>query len=389
MTSVPATLLLCLMAASGLVRPHTAADVSPWTHDMSGGFRSLVRVSRSYVTRDPYVDSLNRLRVTFDGGRGYAFSYQLVLDTETHVGTFVSTPDFELVRGRQDGAWADLLWVVADRPRAYADLSVYRGTVALRSSSTTVTIGRQRVAWGTARFWSPADLFNPIDPLQVEGDVRQGVDAVQVEWADPSASLRASAVVGPNRGGRSVAAARAGGTVGVWDVAGFGGRFRGDWVGGTEVAGQAGGAGLRGEITYTWRGDRSRPNALRATAGWDYAWPTLYLVAEYFYNQGQPGCVPVEACHTIASLAPSDELVTLHRHFVSGGATYDLTPLLEADAYVVVDVAGRSVMVNPIVGYNVASNVDLSIGAHVFASRPGGEFAGVSNLFFAQVDVHF
>jgi len=389
MTSAPAALLVCLMAAGGLLRTQAATGHSLWTHEVSGAFRSLARASRSYVTSDPYVDSLNRFRVAFDGGRGYAFSYQLILDSETHLGTFVGTPDFELVRRRQDGAWADLSWVVADRSRAYSDVSVYRGTLALRSSSTAVTIGRQRIAWGTARFWSPADLFNPIDPLQVEGDIRQGVDAVQVEWADPSASIRASAVYGPNSGGRSVAAARLGGTVGAWDVAGFGGRFRGDVVGGAEVAGQAGGAGLRGEFTYTWRGDQARPDVLRATAGWDYAWPKLYLVAEYFYNQGQPACFPIEACNTIATLAPSDELVTLHRHFVSGGATYDVTPLVEADAYVVVDVVGGSVMVNPIVDYNAASNVDLSIGAQLFASRSGGEFDRVSNLFFAQIDVHF
>jgi len=268
-------------------------------------------------------------------------------------------------------------------------VSIYRGTVALRSSTATVTLGRQRIAWGTARFWSPADLFNPIDPLQVEGDVRQGLDAVQVEWADPSTSLRASMVYGPNREGRSVAATRVGGTFGGWDVAGFGGRFRGDWVGGAEVAGQAGGAGLRGEITYTWRGNPTEPNALRATAGWDYAWPKLYLVAEYFYNQGQPSCDRIESCDTLASLAWGDELITRHRHFVSGGATYDITPLVATDAYVVVDIAGRSVLVNPILRYNVATNVDLSTGAQLFASRRGGEFDRVSNLLFAQIDVHF
>jgi len=390
MTGAAAATLVCLLAAAGAAQAPAAADApSPWTHDVSGAFRSLFRVSRSYVTGESYVDSMNRVRATVDGGRGYGFSYQLEIDSETHLGTAMTTPDFELVRRRQDAAWADLLWVVGDAAHVYSDVSVYRGTVALRSSSATLTVGRQRIAWGTARFWSPADLFNPIDPLQVEGDIRQGVDAVQAEWADPDGSIRASMVYGPNRAGRSVAAARVGATLGVWDVAGFGGRFRGDWVGGAEVAGQAGGAGLRAEVTYTWRGDATEPNALRATAGWDYAWPKLYLVAEYFYNQGQPSCVARESCDAIASLASGDELITLHRHFVSGGATYDITPLVETDAYLVVDLAGHSVLVNPILKYNVSANVDLSIGAQLFASASGGEFDRVSNLFFTQIDVHF
>ncbi len=390
MTGAAAATLVCLIAARSAAQTPTApAAAPPWTLGVSGAFRSLFRASRAYVTREPYVDSLNRFRATVDGGRGYALSYRVEIDADTHLGTGMETADFELVRRRQDGAWANLLVVVVDAPHAYADVSLYRGTVALRSSSATVTLGRQRIAWGTARFWSPADLFNPIDPLQVEGDIRQGVDAVQAEWADPSGSLRASMVYGPNRAGRSVAATRVGGTVGVWDVAGFGGRFRGDWVGGAEVAGQAGGAGLRGEITYTWRGDPARSNVLRATAGWDFAWPKLYLVAEYFYNQGQPSCDAIGSCDAIAALASGDELVTFHRHFVSGGATYDVTPLVETDAYIVVDVVGGSVMVNPVVRYDVATNADLSIGAQLFARANGGEFDRVSNLFFAQIDVHF
>ncbi len=45
------------------------------------------------------------------------------------------------------------------------------------SGSTTLTAGRQRIGWGTARFWSPMDMFNPISPLQIESEERQGVDA--------------------------------------------------------------------------------------------------------------------------------------------------------------------------------------------------------------------
>ncbi len=88
-------------------------------------------------------------------------------------------------------------------------------------------------------------------------------------------------------------------------------------------------------------------------------------------------------------MASGGELITQHRHFVSGGATYDITPLVKADAYLVADVAGRSVLLTPILHYNVAANVDLSTGAQLFASADRGEFDRASNLFFAQIDVHF
>ena len=275
------------------------------------------------------------------------------------------------------------------RAHVYSDLSVYRATASFRSSTATLTLGRQRIAWGTARFWSPADLFNPIDPLQVEGDVRQGVDAAQLEWA-PGGAWRTALVYAPQSHARqSTAAGRVAATVGGWDVAAFGGRFRRDWVGGGDVAGEWGGAGLRAEFTYTRRGAPGLANAWRATAGADYAFPKLYLVGEYFYNQGQPPCDSTAACAAMFALAPTTELFTRHRHFASGGATYDITPLLKIDAYAVVDLAGHSLFLNPQVRYNAFTNVDVSAGAQLSGGARGGEFDGVPRLFFAQLDVHF
>jgi len=39
--------------------------------------------------------------------------------------------------------------------------------------------------------------------------------------------------------------------------------------------------------------------------------------------------------------------------------------------------------------YNLTPNTDLTIGAQLFISRPGGEFEPLSNLFFAQLWLHF
>ena len=150
-------------------------------------------------------------------------------------------------------------------------------------------VGRQRIAWGTAHFWSPTDVFNPISPLQIEADERQGVDAAQLSLRLPQ-NFRWSLVYAPQDGFQPLHRSHA-------DCpdhsqlrcCGDGGRFRQDWMAGANFAGQWGGAGLRGELTYTWRGagSSSQANALRWTFGSDYAinnkW---YVLGEYFYNQG-------------------------------------------------------------------------------------------------------
>jgi hypothetical protein len=385
------TLAAALVAALLAAARTTPPDVqSPWRHGVAGAFRSLFTTSRSFVTGSRYVDSLNRLRITLAGGRGAGFAYQIEADSQTNLGTRITLPDFAVVRDRQDAAWLDLLHVVVDEPHVYSDLSVYRATVAFRTGRAALTIGRQRIAWGTARFWSPADLFNPIDPLEVEGDVRQGVDAAQLEWT-VGPGLRTSWVYARQTPtDLSTGAGRMATTLGEWDVAAFGGRFAQDWVGGGDVAGQWHGAGLRAEVTYHWRGAGAlAPNALRLAAGSDYAFPRVYLVGEYFYNQGQPACAAEQACNPLAFLGPTTELFTLHRHFASAGVRYTVTPLLSAELYSVVDVAGSSYFFNPVIRYNAWTDVDVSAGAQLFGGAAGGEFHGIPQLVFAQLDVHF
>ena len=156
-----------------------------------------------------------------------------------------------------------------------------------------------------------------------------------------------------------------------------------------EFAGQWGGAGLRGEATYRKR-DAARPeeDALRLAFGSDYAFPnTLYLVGEYFYNQGQPA---LDGAYDPARMLQyTSEIFTLNRHFFNGGIGYDVTPLFRVEGYTVVDAAGPSAFFMPQARYNLTPNTDVTVGAQFFVSGPAGEFHGLSTLFFAELMVSF
>jgi hypothetical protein len=364
------------------------SSTKPWQYRFGGYFRSLFSASRSIFTGERYGDGLNRIRLSADGAYGKAFTFHFDLDNEIHVGNLIGMPDFGLVRARQAGEYFDLLLNPVDEKYFYWDASVYRGEATLRHGSALLTLGRQRIAWGTARFFSPADVFNPLNPLQVEGDVRQGVDAAQLNWY-LSGESNLSLVYAPQNGfDRSTSALRLKTTVHNYDVAVFAGRFAEDWMGGGDFAGQWGGAGLRGEFTLRSRHAIPGPNVFRMSVGCDYAFPnTFYLIGEYFYNQGQPaGPGPVEPA---TLLRFSDEIFTLHRHFLSLGATYDITPLVRAQTYAVIDLVGQSVFLNPIITWNLRQNTDLAAGAQFFSSSPGGEFQSLHNLLYVELTWHF
>ncbi len=378
-----------LLAGAGAAQTGTQG----WTQRWSGLFKDLASGSRSYVTQEAWGDNMDRLRLAYDGKHRDWLAVHVEYDNEFHGGTLTGLPDFALVRERQGGAWLDARHVLIDRPHAYWDMSLYRGTVSLRRGPATLTLGRQRIGWGTARFWSPMDMFNPISPLQVEAEERQGVDAGLAAFRT-AGSLRWNVVYAPQDGfGRSTSAVRLSRTIRNYDFDAAGGRFGRDWVAGFDFAGQLRGAGLRGEMTYRWRHPApgvvalSNGDALRLVAGADYAFAGgLYLVAEYFYNQAQPN---VQGNDFTDLLRFSSEIFTRRRHFLSAGASYPVTPLWKVETYVVTDAAGPSAAILPKVSHNLTANTDLNFGAQIFASSRTGEFQGLADLAYVELVVHF
>lgn len=383
--------LLALFAAGICVHGQSVKDATTFRYHFGGYYRSLLTSSHSYFTGDAYGDSLNRVRLSLDAGWRPSLTVHVDYDNELHFGNLIGEPDFELVRDRQDAAYLDLLHVFLDEKHAYWDTSLFRGYLLLRHGNTELTVGRQRIAWGTAHFWSPADVFNPISPLQVEEDERLGVDAAQLSLHLPK-DLRWSIVYAPQDGlDRSTEATRISTTVHNIDVSALGGRFQKDWLAGADFAAQWHGAGLRGEMTYTARANSSQSNALRLTLGSDYAiGAKWYVLAEYFYNQGHPpGYTSGQPVDPSILLRYSNEIYTLQRHFLSAGARYSVTPLLNLQTYAVVDLAGPGVMFLPMATYSLTANTDLSLGGQLFASSTAGEFNRVPNLFDLEFTVHF
>lgn len=308
----------------------------------------------------------------------------LQYDNELKAGSYLRTQQFALQKGLAPATYIDAESVYAEGGAYHARHRLYRGTVTLSAGDTDVRVGRQRIAWGTGRFWSPLDLLNPFSPTAIERTERIGVDAVLVEHK-LSALSRVSAVYAPSRGhGASSTALFWHSNARGVDYSLVAGRFRREDVFGADVATQIGGAGVRAELTNSHR--ETGGSYRRAVIALDYAFAnTLTLSGEIYYNGA--GAAD-RASYDFASLF-SGRIQNVGRRYFGGYAAYEITPLVKSTNYVVLNLEDGSRFVSPTMSVSLQANLELTLGAQLFGGSSGSEYARLRDLYFAQLQWFF
>jgi len=332
----------------------------------------------------PYTLAANRLRLEWKGMLSPSLTMEVQYDHELAVGARAGISLLQQGAQLPVRTWWDLEDSYAQGPNHLAQHRLHRGNFTWSSGATDLRLGRQRVAWGTGRFWSPLDLLNPPSATALESSERQGVDALLVEHR-PTSQAALSLVHAPVRGVRSD------NTLLRWrdnragvDYALTGGQSADGRLAGMDLAGQWGGVGWRAEAT--WTKPRSGSAYRRWLVGWDYAFAnTLTLSAELFHD-GSGQADP--ARHGLPALLAGIRQ-TVGRKYLGLYASYDLTPLLKWTNWLAVNLDDHSRYFSPRLTWSARPDLDLSLGLQSFAGRPGTEFRLRKDLVFAQAQWYF
>lgn len=375
----------CSTAAMLLFAGITAAAQDGQAMRFSGYFKNqLSRSTTLFPAGQRYDADLSRLRLQVQGQLTPRLGFEVQYDNELLLGNYVRTQQFALQKEMRSPQFWRLDSDYADSSNAHARHRLYRGFVMLSAGETDVRVGRQRIAWGTGRFWSPLDLLNPISPIQLEREERPGVDALLVERKLGELS-RVSAVFAPQhkRGDSSTALYWHGNTAGV-DVSVVAGKFTGNKLIGADVATQVGQAGLRGEATYTI--PRTGKNYRRLLLGVDYAFAnTLTLGAEFYHNGAGAS---TESAYDFPALL-NGRILSLGRRYAGLFASYEITPLMKTQHYIVGNIQDGSRYYSPSLTYSVRTNLDWTTGAQLFSGNAQREFGRMKNLYYTQLQWYF
>ncbi len=344
------------------------ANAEEPTLKLSGSLKSLAVMSRT-LAQEPYWLDLNRLRLKAEGAVAPGLALDVQYDNELLTGDYLRTAQFMQQKDAPPAQYWDAEANYHESRDVYGRHALYRASVTLSAQSVDLKLGRQRIAWGTGRFWSPLDLLNPVSAIALEREERAGVDAALVEMKfGPLA--KASAVYAPRRDG--LAADRAvqwHGNAGGTDYSLVAGRLAGEDVVGLDLATQIGQAGLRAEATHQRPAGRS--SFQRLLLGLDYAFAnTLTLSTELYYN----------------GAGTRDQSRSRYLGVYAG---YDLTPLLKWANYVVVNLDDGSRAVDARLTWSARSDLDLTLGLQRFGGRAGSEYRRWPNTWMAQLQWFF
>lgn len=350
----------------------------------SGHVKTMAIASRTMLGgEESFKLAANRLRLEWKGQLRPQLAIELQYDNEVLLGDYLGTRQFALESRQPRRTYWDLEDVYARGADALGRHRLRRAALTLSRGDTDLRLGRQRVAWGTGRFWSPLDLLNPVNPTALEPGEREGVDAVLLEHKR-SAVSRASFVYAPVRRDRDNLLAQWHGNLRGVDYSLTGGRVREGTMLGLDLAGQLRGAGLRAEWTVTRL--RAGATAHRVLLGWDYAFAnTLTLTAELHYD-GAGATDP--ARYDLAGLL-AGRRQTVGRRYAGLYARYEFTPLLKGEAWLARNFDDRSWYLSPRLTWSLRQDLDLAVGAQAYGGRGPSEFGRRKDLGFVSLQWFF
>ena len=348
---------------------------------LSGYYKNLVVRSETVIgSPQRYTLDLNRLRVGLKGKPAENVALDLQYDNEVLLGSYLHTGQFALQKDQPPDQYWNAESNYAEAGSYYGRPRLYRASVTLSSGETDVRLGRQRIAWGTGRFWSALDLLNPFSPIALEREERVGVDAALVEHKLGPLS-RLSAVYAPrHERNESTMALNWHANAAGADYSLVAGRFRREDVVGADIATQIGTTGVRAELTRNVR--EAVPAYQRAVLAVDHAFAnTLTLSGEFYYNGAGAGD---RTAYDFASLF-AGRIQNVGRRYFGGFLGYEITPLIKLSNFLVVNLADRSHFYSPGLGFSLQDNLHLTLGVQLFGGSQGSEYRRFSDLYYAQL----
>lgn len=321
-----------------------------------------------------------RLRPSFDlsASTYVRLEYEIAATYRSSSGVLLSP---STVRGQV----FEMTWEAHRSTRWTIDHGVDRLFIRTMVGNVDLTVGRQRIAWGSGRIWNPTDLFNPLNPARFSKIEKDGVDAAAatVRLGDLS---DLTAVWNPQRDRTSSFGFRARANWRTFDLAAIGGRFDDVWVVGGDLTGAVMDAGVRAEVICGIPLFGTADEYWRATVGVDNQFTgRLYGLIEYHFN-GTGSSTP--SAYNLIGLMRG-EILQVGRHYVALQGSYLLHPLVSLQAGLVRNLNDRSGYAGGTVTLSITDEASVAVGGQFTFGDAFTEYWYYPRSYYLRGDWYF
>jgi len=255
-----------------------------------------------------------------------------------------------------------------------------RAVLSIATVPADIFIGRQAIAWGSARVINPTDVIAPFALQELDKEERVGVDALRIRFPlGFMGEIDAGYVFGKDaRFENSAFFLRTKTYAAKTDFSFLFLGFQKNLLLGVDIARSIGGAGFWMEGAYVLAGvfqgreSGSRNDYLRLSTGLDYSLSgKTYGFIEYHFNSGGASS-PENYLPNFSNPALREGSVfLLGKHYLIPGVNHQITPLIVLTAEVLISLSDGSFFIAPTVEYNLAPNVYIAAGGFLgFGESP-------------------
>jgi hypothetical protein len=354
-----------------------------WKIDFKGYFKNISVVSKTFQNQRYFLD-LNRLRLQPTVICRENLVFRLELDNQLLLGDYLKTEEFKSIKKVPPKTYLHIDKTVIDDKRLYWKLIFYRAFLSYYTNLVDASIGRQRFAWGTGKFWNPTDLLNPYNPTQIEREERVGSDALSLDL-HLGTITKSTLVYAPRSTWRnSSLAGRFKTTIKSYDVSFVFEKVGSKKTFGFDFYGYVGDEGIYAEGAYNWNKDMS--DFFSFVLGGEYRLPNgLYLNSEYFYNGGGKRKSKDYDWDRFFSA----EILSLSQDYFNLSLGYDITPLWRLESYTIINLNDQSVFTTPNLSHSVTSDLFIDFGIQFFIGAKQDEYGSPSDVYYLQLQFFF
>lgn len=280
-----------------------------------------------------------------------------------------------------------------------------RAFVEFRTNVADFFVGRQAIAFGSARVINPTDVLAPYSFETLDTEDRIGLDAIRIRVPlGFMGEIDAGYVFGKDfKFEHSAMFLRTRFRIAHSDLSLLAAGFRENLMIGLDITRSIGGAGVWLETAHTFtkafKGASSgnHRDYLRATVGCDYSLgENSYGFIEYYFNQAGADDPQEYAGNTVHPAYIDGSVYLLGRHYIIPGVSHQLSPLLTANVELLCNVTDGSIYFAPGMEYNVAESIYLAGGAFIgLGKKPRliepvrSEFGSYPDIFYTSFRFYF